>query len=381
MEFLSEWAHEFWLILFESGAWLLVGFAAAGLAHAVMPMGWVRRQLGGRGVAPVFKAALLGVPLPLCSCSVIPAAAMVRKQGASRGATASFAISTPETGAETIAFTWGLLGPILAIARPIGALLTAFLAGVTINAIDGQDDDTSATSDATKHGSCCHSAAPPVSSCCTPALLTPTVGDSCCHGEASSKQRDSIGARLVDAVRYGFLRMPEDLALWLLLGLALSALIGALIPPDWIGDTIGTGLGPMLLMLVVGIPVYVCASASTPVAASLVVKGLSPGAAIVFLLAGPATNMATISWVLKDLGVKALAVYLSSIAIVAVGAGLVIDAIGPDMASVIPMAHEHGDQAAWKLAAGGALALLLLVGGMRRVGRLLGNQRAPVRQE
>jgi uncharacterized membrane protein YraQ (UPF0718 family) len=337
--FLTDWAHEFWLILVESGPWLLAGFLLAGVAHAWIPMAWVRRQLGGGGVGGVIKAAAIGVPMPLCSCSVIPAAAALRRHGASKGATAAFAISTPEDGSETIALTWGMLGPVMAIVRPIGAVISALAAGLLIDSAERRDAARAPAAPAREiplvqaKAPCCASDPKPAqSSCC--ATDTPPA-------------RDGFGARTKTALRYAFLEMPADLAGWLLVGLALSAVIGAAVPEGWIESHVGEGLGPMLLMLVVGLPIYVCAAASTPVAAVLVAKGLSPGAALVFLLAGPATNMATMAWALKDLGARALAIYLACIATVAVGLGVAIDAVGVEIpASILPGAHEHGVSAA-----------------------------------
>ncbi|MFG0273555.1 MAG: SO_0444 family Cu/Zn efflux transporter [Phycisphaerales bacterium] len=365
--FLADWAHEFWLILVESGPWLLVGFLLAGVAHAWIPMAWVRKQLGGRGVGSVLKAAAIGVPMPLCSCSVIPAAAALRRHGASKGATAAFAISTPEDGSETIALTWGMLGPVMAIVRPIGAVTSALAAGLLIDASDKRAERRAAEAATTnlplaQAPSCCSAgtpaAEPAPASCCAPA--SPPAPASCCASEPPPA-RGTFLTRVRTALRYAYLDMPADLAGWLLVGLALSAVIGASVPAGWIEAHVGEGIGPMLLMLVVGLPIYVCAAASTPVAAVLVAKGLSPGAALVFLLAGPATNMATMAWALKDLGVRALAIYLACIAAVAVGLGVAIDAIGVEIPSaILPGGHEHGVSplsAAFAIALGALLAL------------------------
>jgi len=355
-DFLADWAHEFWLILVESGPWLLGGFLLAGIAHAWIPMAWVRKQLGTGGFGGVVKAAAIGVPMPLCSCSVIPAAAALRRHGASKGATAAFAISTPEDGSETIALTWGMLGPVMAIVRPIGAVISAVTAGVLIDASERRRAGAPAREIPlveAKSSSCC----------ATEEAEAEAAEASCCSSGAEAPARDGFAARVRAALRYAFFDMPADLAGWLLAGLALSALIGAVVPQGWIEAHVGEGLGPMLLMLVIGLPIYVCAAASTPVAAVLVAKGLSPGAALVFLLAGPATNMATMGWALKDLGARALAIYLACIATVAVAMGVAIDAAGVEIpAAILPGAHEHGVSTLAAIS-GVALGLLLAVGG------------------
>lgn len=348
MEFLREFGQGFAGILIESGAWLVAGFLLAGLVHAFVPMAWVRRHLGGRGAWPAFKAALLGIPLPLCSCAVIPAAAQLRRGGASKGASASFAISTPETGEESIALTWGLLGPFMALVRPVAALATAVAAGVLIDATDREAGDAPRR----------------------PQAEEPRGGEECCvESCAEAPKPRGAGSRLREAVRYGLIEMPEDLAPWLVVGLALSAAIGALVPPGWIESQVGTGLVPMLLMLVVSLPLYVCATASTPVAAVLIAKGLSPGAALVLLLAGPATNTATMAWVVKDLGWRALAIYVGVIGAAAVGAGMAVDALAPRSwvwATTGEAGAGHGQAA---VAGGAILAAVLAVGLWRRAWR------------
>ncbi|MFK7883490.1 MAG: permease [Phycisphaerales bacterium] len=317
MDFLSRFLAELWHILVESGVWLLVGLLLAGVVHAFVPRAWFMRHLGGRGFGAVGKASLLGIPMPLCSCSVIPVAASLRRQGAGKGASAAFAISTPQTGEESIPLTWALFGPVFALARPVIAVMTGFIAGSAIDALDGDEN--------------LKSAAAPV------------------------KDRDeptgSIRERLVIAWHHGFITMLRDLAPWLTVGLLMAALISAALPTGWIAENVGTGVWPKIAMLFVGVPLYICATSSTPLAWSLVAAGLSPGAAIVLLLAGPATNVATMSWVIKDLGVRSLIVYILTISAVALGAGVVFDAFFSDMITLATRgeSHAHGG-GAWGLA-------------------------------
>lgn len=328
VSFLANYWSELWHILLESGVWLILGLGLAGLVHAFVPRSWFTRHLGGRGIGPIAKASLLGIPMPLCSCSVIPVAAGLRTQGAGKGATAAFAISTPQTGEESIPITWALFGPVFALARPVIAVVTAFVAGLAINAIEREDAPTPET-----------------------------------PGPIQAEQPPAaLGEKLRIARRHGFGTMLRDLAPWLTWGILVAALVGALVPPGWIAEHVGTGLWPKLLMLVIGIPVYICATSSTPLAYSLVMAGLSPGAAIVLLLVGPAVNVATMSWVIKDLGVRALVVYIAVIGAVALGAGTLFDVL---LAHTMVLADGVGSSSAggpwaWAKAVGAAALVTLL---------------------
>lgn len=312
MDEVIAFAVRFWAelthIFVESGVWLIAGLAMAGLVHGFVPRAWFLRHLGGRGVWPVVKAALLGIPMPLCSCSVIPVAAGLRRQGAGKGASAAFAISTPQTGEESVPLTWALFGPVFAFARPVVAVVTAVIAGVLIGEGVGARDQGSAIS------------------------------------QQGEDQTRSFGAKLRESWHHGFVTMLKDLAPWLAVGLVLASLIGAAVPAGWIGEQVGSGIWAKVAMLVVGVPLYICATSSTPLAWSLVAAGLSPGAALVLLLAGPATNVATMSWVLKDLGARALAIYLGVIAAVALACGIAFDAFFADavVLAIRGEGHAHG---------------------------------------
>lgn len=359
MAFLLTWWAAFWSLIFESGLWLIVGFAMAGAMHAIVPAGFLERHLAGRGPWPIFKASLLGIPLPLCSCSVIPVAAGLRRGGASRGASAAFAISTPQTGEESIPLTWALFGPVYAFVRPVVAVLTAFIAGMLIELTARQDEVADAAKPDTSLpvAGCC-SAKPAAPSCgCGPKEPEPVA--SCCSAEA--KPGRSWPERIRAGLRHGFVTMPLDLAVWLTVGFVLAALVTALVPENWLANNIGTGLAPMFVMLLVGIPLYICATSSTPLAFTLVLAGLSPGAALVLLLAGPATNVATITWALKDLGARATFIYLAVISVVAVAAGWTFDAF---LAGFVTLAEPGGmaehARAGWLFAAGGVVFAMLL---------------------
>lgn len=365
MTFVQAWWDALWALVLESGMWLIVGFAMAGAMHALVPKGFLERHLSGRGAWPILKASLLGIPLPLCSCSVIPVAAGLRRGGASRGASAAFAISTPQTGEESIPLTWALFGPVYALTRPVVALVTAFAAGSLIELFgagrspsSGLENSGTFSPERTRLETCGCESEKTACNCEQEAQSCgcqgkPKAAHACCggHGNAStSPQASSLalgphpsgeasccstpkiarrgwGDRIGAGLRHGFITMPVDLAPWLAIGLVLAAAVTAAAPAGWIEHNIGTGLGAMLLMLVIGIPLYICATSSTPLAYTLVAAGLSPGAALVLLLAGPATNAATIAWAIKDLGAKATVIYLATIAVISVVAGVLFDSL------------------------------------------------------
>jgi len=374
MDFLERWITSLWGFMIAAGGPLLFGFAIAGIIGSYVPRSWINKQLGSSGIGSVLKASLIGIPMPLCSCSVIPTAAALRRGGASRGAAASFAISTPEIDAPAVSLTWGMLGPVMAIARPLASLASAITAGVLIDlSKDRSPGDVAPKSCCEPEATpaCCHTPEPEPKSCCH----TEPEPKSCCGSEPETgcgcankdePKPPNPESRVLGAIRHGFLDMPRDLAFWLVLGLVLSALIAAALPPDALESWIGTGLTAKALMLLIGIPFYVCATASTPLAAALIAQGLSPGAALVFLLAGPATNPATMGWVFKDLGGRALVIYLLVIAGFAFGSGVALDAM-IDIGSVAPVeaVHEHGHGPV-AVAAGVILSVLLAVGLVRR---------------
>ena len=290
---LASLPGEFWAVLSAMAPYLLFGFLVAGILSVAISAETVERHLGGKGLAPVVKAALFGVPLPLCSCGVIPVTASLRRHGASRGATTAFLISTPQTGVDSILVTFSLLGPVYAIFRPFAALATGIVGGALVLLLAPRNGDASAPPEA-----------------CTA---------SCCSDGAA-------GGWLRRTVHYGFVELPRDIGKSLLIGLVLAGLITALMPKDWFATSLGTGIVPMLVMMAVGIPVYVCATASVPIAAALIVQaGLSPGAAFVFLMTGPATNAAALLTVWKVLGRRTALTYLATVAGSALLCGILLD--------------------------------------------------------
>ncbi|MEM8757080.1 MAG: SO_0444 family Cu/Zn efflux transporter [Planctomycetota bacterium] len=360
MELAESIIRSFWSILVEAGWWLLLGFGVAGLLHAFVPAAWLKKHLGRPGAGSVAKATLIGVPMPLCSCSVIPTAASLRQAGASKGASASFAVSTPEIDVPAAGLTWAMLGPIMAIARIVGAAASAVTAGLLI---DATDPDRRAVRTEPQIAD-----AKPR----TVSLLEQPEPEatSCCHAGDASASREPLPRRLLGAIRYGYVDLPADLAAWLIIGLLASAVVEVAVPEGVLGGSALTGPLAILAAMGFGLVVYVCATGSTPLAAALVAKGLDPGAALAFLLAGPATNPATMAWVLKDMGRRALAVYLFSIGGVAFVAGLLFQWLAAEaIASVDLPGHQHGSAATL----GGALlaALLTYAAVKPRLDRLL----------
>lgn len=462
MEILHAILMEAWCVLVDSAIYILFGFFIAGLLKAYLPTEFIAKHLGGEAitkagkakrsiVAPVFKAALFGVPLPLCSCGVIPAAAGLREQGASKGATTAFLIATPETGVDSMTVTYGLLDPIMTFVRPLSAFITSVAAGIAVDIFDKNDDkkdggkatiptsscccsepkpepkpivapsacccsepkpetkpepkptpSTSCCCSETKAPSqgafasqmftapvvapvekaepaptsscCCSTEQPkviiPVSTCgCSEPKTEPTPASTCCCNEAKpepapvsscccsepkvepipaptsscccsepkpapttssccSSQKTPAKATVFEKFKIGmdfaYGKLISDIGIWLLLGITLAALISVFIPEDMFTDKV-TGFAGMIVMMAIGIPMYVCATASTPIAAAFALKGISPGAALVFLLAGPATNVATITVVAKMLGKRAAVIYVTTIGVMTLLIGVLVN--------------------------------------------------------
>lgn len=320
-DFFTDWFRGTWEMAVEASPWLLVGLAAAGLIHAWVPASVMLRWLGGKGMGAVVRASLVGAPLPLCSCGVIPAAVGLRRGGASRGATVSFLISTPETGVDSVAVSYVLLGPLMAVARPIAAVATALLAGGIVSATTTEDDTPSPA----------EPQAPATTACCNSARTCasdngPGVGEVADDADPNQLPTPGPIKRTLNGLAYAASDLVDDLKLWLLLGIVLAGLLAGVVDEGQIASW-GSGLPAMGLMLLVGVPMYICATASTPIAAALLIAGVSPGTVLVFLLAGPATNLATMGVVRKELGTQTLLIYLAAIAIVAVSIGLALDAL------------------------------------------------------
>ncbi len=327
VDFLFSLVPETAWVFYEGSLYILLGFAIAGLLHEFLPTDLIARHLGRDNPRSIATAALFGAPIPLCSCGVLPAAAALRQKGAGRSPTMAFLVSTPETGVDSIALTYGLLGGVMAIVRPVVAVLTALVAGLLSMLLPGEHPvDDAALRDLPLHA---HEHAHGHERGHDSVSGDPEEQ----AGDGASAPLQTLRQRLRRALDYGFGTLLDDLAFWLLVGILLTGVLSAALPDDFFSAALGLdrGLLPMLLVILAGVPLYLCASASTPVAAALVAKGLSPGAALVFLLVGPATNAATIAVVGRLLGGRQLRIYLGSIIGVAIVAGLLLDALAADM--------------------------------------------------
>ena len=286
----------------EMSPYLLLGFFFAGVMHAFIPGMVYNRYLGGKGFKSVFYGALFGVPLPLCSCGVLPTAMSLRKQGASKGATASFLISTPETGVDSIIATYSVLGLPFAVIRPVAAFCNAIMGGWLINKFGDKDE----------------------------VVPVDASAKTCfCHHKQEETHHEGFLGKMREALRFGFVEMIEDIGKWLVIGLVIAGLITVFVPDEFFALFRGNTQLSMLLVLCIAIPMYICATGSIPIAVALMMKGLTPGAALVLLMAGPACNMASILVINKTLGRKSLVLYLVSIITMAILWGHVVDYLLP----------------------------------------------------
>ncbi len=308
-----ELVNNFWQLFVEAAPWLLFGFLIAGVLHAFLPDSFMQRHLGGKGIGTTVKAAFIGAPLPLCSCGVIPAALGLRRSGASKNATVAFLVATPETGVDSVSVSYAMLGPIMAIIRPIAAICSAIVAGVLVGKESLQHTTSFASpanTDACSKSTCCESGSAPASLACS----------------KSEIQTQSFSQKLLVALSFSTGKLVADTAIWLIIGLFFAALIKTFVATDFLA-AYGQGILAMTLMVIISIPMYICATASTPIAAGLLFAGLSPGSILVFMLAGPATNVATLGIVFKEMGKRALTAYLFGVIATAMVFGILLDFI------------------------------------------------------
>jgi len=283
-----------WDLTLEMSPYLLLGFLIAGLLNGVFSKAWLQRQLGKPGLSSSVKAAVFGIPLPLCSCGVIPTGVSLHNSGASKGATTSFLISTPQTGIDSILITYGLMGWAYAIARPIIAFITGIFGGLLVDKFQYNSK-----------------------------LNTVESCNTC--------ESDGEKTHWFDRIfKYAFVDFLQDISRWLVLGLVLASVISIIVPDDFfLNGIFSEPILSILLVLVASIPLYVCATGSVPIAAVLLMKGISPGAAIVFLMAGPATNIATFTVLWKSIGKRTTVLYLATIIVGALVFGVLIDYVIP----------------------------------------------------
>ncbi|MDA3922307.1 MAG: SO_0444 family Cu/Zn efflux transporter [Salinisphaera sp.] len=340
MPLIAHMVGHTWTLFLEAAPWLLLGLAIAGLLKAWIPERRMAAALGGKGLWPTTKAAFIGAPLPLCSCGVIPAAFGLHRAGASRASTTAFLIATPETGADSVGASYALLGPFFTVLRPVAAVASGIITGM----LSGLAPATPVRrSPGVEGNSCCGS------SCGggEEEQVKSTIGcdTGCCStssASASDKPR-SPWRRTAEGLHYAITDILDDFSLWLVVGLVVAGITITFVPPSALAQY-GSGWPAMLAMLVVGVPLYVCATESTPIAAAMLLAGVSPGAVLVFLLAGPATNIGTVGALYKEFGARYVAVYLSGISGCALAFGWLTDAIvGRLDINVVAQLHASRD--------------------------------------
>jgi uncharacterized membrane protein YraQ (UPF0718 family) len=290
-----ELLQSFWFLLLESAPYLLLGLFLAGVIKQLIPEAFIKRIMGEK--SSVVTAALIGTPLPLCSCSVIPTAMGIRRAGASKASTASFMVATPETGVDSIGITYALMGPVMAIARPVAAITSAIMAGLLVRSYD---EEIPINSSSEEEAHCCDTKPP------------------------ENEIQQSIGQKLLTIGRYGYGKLLADFMDWLIIGLLFAAVIKTYVPESFFLQY-GSGVGAMVIVVLISIPMYICATASTPIAAGLMLSGFSPGAALVFMLTGPASNVATLMVIKNELGHRSLIAYLIGVIFTAIVMGLMLD--------------------------------------------------------
>ncbi|WP_083633664.1 SO_0444 family Cu/Zn efflux transporter [Pseudoalteromonas sp. PAB 2.2] len=420
--------NNFWQLFLLSAPWLMLGLLIAGLLNVYLPANFLNRHLGKEGLWTTIKAAFIGAPMPLCSCGVIPAAIGLRRAGASKSATTAFLVSTPETGVDSVSVSYVLLGPFMAIIRPIAAVCSAIAAGVLVgkdHEIHSQHKHQAATADDNSAGCCSSNTAAEVkkepsccssntsaevkkeSSCCSsntsaevkkePSCCSSNIAaevkkessccssnasaeikkepsgfstedsasikaDRCCKSEKPSLSIESRVAKFKRAIRFSCNKLLEDTMVWLVIGLFFAALVQTYVPESYLSQW-GSGIFAMLVVILISIPMYICATASTPIAAGLLLSGVSPGAVLVFMLAGPATNIATLGVVGKELGKRAVFAYLTGVIGMALLFGFLTDYLVDEFGFVVApmMGTEHEVLPHWlSLASGIILAILML---------------------
>ncbi|WP_420934125.1 SO_0444 family Cu/Zn efflux transporter [Alteromonas sp. A081] len=389
--------QNFLALFMESAPWLLLGLFVAGVMHELVPVSFLERHMGSNSVGSISKAAVIGAPLPLCSCGVIPAALGLRRSGASKSSTISFLVSTPETGVDSVSVSYALLGPLFAIIRPVAAVVSAIYAGIMVKVFDNSDSKVEKTAE-------------PAVSCCESKPLKPVENTSCCSTKeevaqptsccnSSQSEGDNIGGSIpgsinndrssagridnstiapfrfsnavssaVRVARYASGKLLEDIVVWLLIGLSLAAAIKTWVPTDFLTQW-GDGLVAMLVMAFIGIPMYICATASTPLAVGFLAAGLSPGAILVFLMAGPATNISTMGMIKQEMGLKTLALYLFSVVTASIAFGYLLNYVVSvlsleELIQTQSLLHKHGGevQVAYAVSAVVLVVLMLRIG-------------------
>lgn len=316
----------FWQLFLLSAPYLFLGLGIAVLIQRLLPLDFIQKKMGKNQWSDVFYGALLGVPLPLCSCSVIPGALTLYRKGASKAGVSSFLIATPESGIDSLAVTYALMDFPMTIFRPLFAFLSALGAGGAQLLFNTQNQEKVHESE--------------VKSCCAQ------------KKESTSGWRKALG--------YVFTDLLGDISGGLLLGLFCGALIALFIPEDFfLHFSLWQG---RFLIFLLAIPMYICASASTPIAVAMVLKGLAPGSALIFLLLGPATNITNLIILKRELGTKTIVLNLLAIILVAFFAAVIVDYFytGYPLNFKLKTFHQHSQATWWQMVSSLIFGVLLV---------------------
>lgn len=326
-------AYAAWLSVIEAAPWLIFGFIIAGIIHSFLPLSWINLVLKKPGFTSIFRASLLGAPLPLCSCSIIPVVRSLREKGVPKGATASFMTSTPEIGIGSFLLTHGLLGPVFAILRVVASIVSAILVGLLVDSIKETDQEDATVVNAN-------------SLACNNLKLTDTKA--CCANNGE-QEKELLMHKVKSTLYFSFYTLPKDLLWVLIFGFLIAGAFSVYLPSEFLTETVSSPYIQIGLALLISLPMYVCATSSTPIAAVLLYKGLSAGAVLVFLLAGAATNVSTILAARKEFGLRGAVYYVTSIILVSVLFGIGFEYFLPrelfvDVSSPMSLqehAHNH----------------------------------------
>lgn len=357
---------DIWLTIGQMAPYLLLGYLAAGILSVLVSEDLVQRHLGGDGILPTIKAAVFGMPLPLCSCGVIPVTASLRDHGAGRGASAAFLISTPTTGVDSIAAAWALMGPVFAIYRALMAIVLGIFGGMMANLFGGRDLQLAGKPEnEAKKTDCphCAAAAAKVIQVAEQEMPTRAKGN-CCADSGKLGNETAVRSKFWRALRYGFYQLPRGLTRPLALGIIAAGLISALVREDYLTPFLGSGIGTMLLMLAIGLPLYICSTAAIPLALGFLALGASPGAAMVFLVAGPAANAATVTVLWRLIGGRSAFIVFLTIAVGSILGGLLLDHLWAMGGFALPLAehqHVHEELSAWFTGAAATVFILVQI--------------------
>ena len=310
MDIIFNICQNIFFLLHEMAPYLLLGFGIAGLLSVLVSQDQIQNKIGPNNFSSCLKAVLYGIPLPLCSCGVIPVATSLKKHGASKGSVISFLTTTPQTGVDSIMVTYGMLGLPILILKLFIALVSGLFAGILTNFYDKKNQDEK----------------------------DPPCYDECCNNDE--------GGLLKRGFIYGFRTLPKDIVEPLLVGLVLAGIIGLLAQDNFanIQDTIMSWhpILKILIIMIISIPLYVCATASIPLAVMIAAALESPGVAIALLIAGPATNLSTITTSMKIIGKKSTMIYVGTVFIFAFFSGIIADNIQIFRGSIPDHLDVHG---------------------------------------